>query len=58
MVRIPGTSYGAWQVWFCLFCDDQEPWKAQELQACPTCKTAADVTRAVRFGNMDSKGDD
>lgn len=46
-------------VWFCggPDCDDVAPWKHAFAVKCPSCNTIDDVTRAVRFGNMDSKGD-
>jgi len=38
------------QVWFCLACDDQPPWKADEKKPCPTCGT----TEAGQGGHPDS----
>ena len=40
------------QVWFCLACDDQPPWKADVLRPCPTCQSTEDVKKAQRFGNV------
>ena len=40
-------------VWFCLACDDQPPWKADEKKPCPTCKSTDSVKEATRFGNME-----
>jgi hypothetical protein len=40
------------QVWFCLACDDQPPWKDDILRPCPTCQSTADVKKAQRFGNL------
>jgi hypothetical protein len=33
-------------------CPDQCPWKAHELEKCPSCGNEEDVTAANRFGNM------
>lgn len=43
-------------VWFCIAetCDDQSPWKAEEVVKCPGCGKTDDVTRAVRFGNLET----
>lgn len=45
------------KVWFCVFCDDQPPWKADEKQACPTCKSKEDVLAAKRFQNLTTEED-
>ena len=45
------------QVWFCLGCDDQPPWTADEKKACPTCGTTDQVKEATRFSNMENLGD-
>jgi DnaJ-class molecular chaperone len=39
-------------VYFCLSCDDQPPWKSDDIKPCPTCKTTGDVTAATRFQNL------
>lgn len=46
-------------VWFCggPDCDDTAPWTHSFVVQCPNCKMIEHVTRAVRFGNMDSKGE-
>jgi hypothetical protein len=41
------------QVWFCLGCDDQPPWKADEKKPCPTCGTTDQVKEATRFSGME-----
>lgn len=45
------------QVYFCLGCDDQVPWRAEVVKACPTCKTTEDVIKAQRFQNMTTEAD-
>lgn len=45
------------QVYFCLGCDDQPPWRAEEVKICPTCKVTDDVTAAQRFQNMTTEAD-
>jgi hypothetical protein len=49
-------SSPASQVWFCLACDDQPPWKADEKKPCPTCGTTESVKEATRFQNMEGPG--
>jgi hypothetical protein len=44
------------QVWFCLGCDDQPPWKADEKKSCPTCGTTDQVKEATRFSNLENPG--
>ncbi len=44
------------QVWFCLACDDQPPWKADEKKPCPTCGRTDDVKEATRFSNLENPG--
>lgn len=48
-------------VWFCAgpTCDDVAPWKSEKAVNCPNCDDSHYVTRAVRFGNMetDENGD-
>jgi hypothetical protein len=46
-------SSPASQVWFCLACDDQPPWKADEKKPCPTCQSTDQVKEATRFSNME-----
>jgi hypothetical protein len=36
-------------VWFCLACDDQAPWTADEVKPCPTCGSVEQVKAATRF---------
>jgi Zn finger protein HypA/HybF involved in hydrogenase expression len=45
------------QVWFCLACDDQPPWKAHELKPCPTCKSTDQVKSATRIPGMENLGE-
>jgi hypothetical protein len=45
------------RVWFCVACDDQAPWKADEKKPCPTCETTDSVKEATRFQNMEGPGD-
>lgn len=45
------------QVYFCLGCDDQEPWRAETIKACPTCKLTDDVKSAQRFQNLTTETD-
>ena len=40
------------KVYFCVFCDDQPPWRAEEVQPCPTCGETEDVMAAQRFQNL------
>ena len=50
-------SSPASQVWFCLACDDQPPWKAEEKKPCPTCKSTDQVKEANRIPGMENLGD-
>lgn len=45
------------KVFFCLDCDDQAPWIADDIVKCPTCKSAAGVTAAQRFQNLTTEED-
>lgn len=45
------------QVYFCLVCDDQAPWRAEEVKPCPTCKVTESVTMAQRFQNLTTETD-
>lgn len=46
-------------VWFCAAetCDAQEPWTHTFLTKCQTCNSIENVTRAVKFGNLEGKND-
>jgi DnaJ-class molecular chaperone len=44
-------------VYYCLGCDDQPPWKSDDIKPCPTCKTTGDVTAATRFQNLTTDKD-
>jgi hypothetical protein len=45
------------EVYFCLVCDDQPPWRAEEVKACPTCNSTDDVAMAQRFQNLTTEND-
>lgn len=45
------------QVFFCLRCDDQAPWRADGTQPCPSCGTMEDVVAAQRFQNLTTEAD-
>lgn len=45
------------KVWFCMSCDDQPPWRTEEVKPCPTCKVTNDVTLAQRFQNLTTEAD-
>jgi hypothetical protein len=40
-------------VWFCLACDDQAPWTADEVKPCPTCGNTEQVRAATQFRTME-----
>lgn len=46
-------------VWFCggPNCEDVEPWKHSFAVKCPNCDDIHYVTRAVRFGNLETAGE-
>ena len=45
-------------VWFCLACDDQAPWTADEVKPCPTCGRVEQVKAATRFLTMEDAAAD
>lgn len=53
-MRFPGSATPS-IVWFCTSytCDDIAPWRAEQAVKCPGCGETENVTRAVRFGNLE-----
>jgi Zn finger protein HypA/HybF involved in hydrogenase expression len=45
-------------VWFCLACDDQAPWTADEVKPCPTCGSVEQVKAATRLRTMEDVAED
>lgn len=44
-------------VYFCIVCDDQAPWRAEKIEKCPTCKSPDGVIAAQRFQNLTTEKD-
>lgn len=45
------------EVWYCANCDDQPPWRAEQLYNCPNCKKDSLVIKAERFQNLTTETD-
>ena len=45
------------KVWFCFNCDDQAPWRAEEIVKCQTCSETSSVRAAMRFQNLTTESD-
>lgn len=45
------------KVYFCIDCDDQAPWRAEEIVKCPSCDKTSGVMAAQRFQNLTTEKD-
>lgn len=45
------------KVYFCMDCDDQPPWRAEDVVKCPSCHSAGGVKAAQRFQNLTTEAD-